>query len=139
MRETKFRGKRIDNGEWIYGFYGELTDGYSTKSYIIASSLTFNPSKSIYFTDNEVDPKSVGEYTYNQDKNSNEIYEGMSIRFKLPKTPYWAEERNQNPIGVVEYNPEKGGFVVVFREHGVRQHYVYFDCDIACECEIVED
>jgi hypothetical protein len=31
MREIKFRGKRIDNGEWVYG---DLTRYSETDSYI---------------------------------------------------------------------------------------------------------
>lgn len=27
MRDIKFRGKRVDNGEWVYGFWGNRPDG----------------------------------------------------------------------------------------------------------------
>lgn len=75
MREYKFRGKRVDNGEWVYGYYGELTDGETTKSYIMTNTVSFGSVTNVYFTDHEVDPETVGQFTGICDKNCVDIYE----------------------------------------------------------------
>lgn len=66
MREIKFRGKRLDNGEWLYG------------SLVILNGRYF-----IFDDVNEVDPTTVGEFTGLKDKNGKEIYEGDVIRSPL--------------------------------------------------------
>jgi hypothetical protein len=67
MRDYKFRGKRIDNGEWVYGNLVKTAYGlYIIPQNIIADQI---PKYS-------VDPKSVGQYAELLDINRKEIYEG---------------------------------------------------------------
>lgn len=56
-RPIKFRGKRIDNGEWEYGYYHEKDSAKDrNKAYII-------PSFASALYSYEVDPETVGQYT----------------------------------------------------------------------------
>ena len=60
MREIKFRGERVDNGEWVYGYYFQLGSHHYIRSDIHVW---------------EVHPETVGQYTGLKDKNGVEIYE----------------------------------------------------------------
>jgi uncharacterized phage protein (TIGR01671 family) len=77
MREIKFRGKRIDNGEWVYG--NSLNLG--NRHFIIPTITNGSWSKdrlSLKFLSPcyEVDPATVGQFTGLHDVKGREIYEG---------------------------------------------------------------
>ena len=74
-REILFRGKRIDNGEWVYGtvfYYKEENACYTINN---LSTLHFTNEDSS-FSGYRVNPKTVGQSTGLSDKNGVMIFQG---------------------------------------------------------------
>lgn len=91
MREILFRGKRVDNSEWILGFlrwYREV------EKYFI--------EKSIETRDYEIRPETIGQFTGLADKNGKKIFEGDIVKVK---------HNNEILTGKIEYLFDR--FVVV--------------------------
>lgn len=81
MREILFRGKRLDNGEWVEGFYirtkrhhciitGCINDGYVVYGHYANDVLM-----------DVVDPTTVGQFTGLLDKAGKRIFEGDVVEY----------------------------------------------------------
>lgn len=99
-REIKFRGKRCDNQEWVYGFLRERGFG----SYITFSHFEQTDDKTLTRIDEEVKvlTYSVGQCTNIIEKNGEEIYENDIVKWGHVKG---GEERPIR-VAIVEMNPD---------------------------------
>lgn len=129
-REIKFKGKRIDNGEWVYGYYFSSSCG---EHYILSNQTLpkpigkYAPMLNTYFA--KVIPESVGQQVIISGKK---FYVGDKIKFTQKNPPLG--QKPVSDIGVVEYNDRIGGYDIdrtldVGNVGGSTLWSLFIDCD----------
>lgn len=101
-RGIEFRGKRLDNDEWLYG---DLMHDDQGGCYIY-------PLDSLgLFAENKVDNDTVGQFTGMSDRHGNKVFEGDIVRKRdlTFKTEL---------VGVVVYNSAIGCFRIHSERNG---------------------
>lgn len=108
MREILFRGKRIDNGEWIIG---DLSQHKTGKKFIKCGD-----ARSSF----QVDENTICQFTGLLDKNGKKIWENDIVAHKYTK---YTEEPNEYPPFGAEEKVKK--YVVKWDNTGVYLGYRY--------------
>ena len=114
QREIKFRGKRVDNGEFIYGYLYQS----ELRSWITDSrNINLETHRNIAWF--QVIPETVGQYTGLNDRKKREMCEGDIVKRKGCK--------RFDSIGFCD-----GSFTIEFNGGGNDALQIFND-----ECEIV--
>ena len=122
MREILCKGKRVDNGEWVEGYYVTIGEKYH---YILTGKLDITQGYP-EFEHFSIVSETAGRFTGLTDKNGTKIFEGDIIRAK------WVHLNiTDTVVGIVKFID--AAFVLE-----TKNEYLFFEDNIfGIECEVI--
>ena len=110
-----YRGKREDNGEWVYGYLGifkgisQIFVPFTEEEEKENEGHIFSAIGGLWHT---VLPESAGECTNITDKNGKKIFEGDIVKREFTLWHGETKKTRETQIGVVVYSNRDCGFLV---------------------------
>ena len=141
MREILFRGKRLDNGEWVEGHLLRYEDGRARINQSHTDIFCYEKDNSIIQTVAfPVAPETVGQYTGLTDQNGKKVFEGDVV-----KMHYFFENFDQGTLGAFEDEEvldvvikiDMYGVAFETLDHEMRGHLCDYLQDPEAELEVI--
>lgn len=124
MRESKFRGKRLDNGEWVYGYYYTqiITHAGNRKS----RDHFIRTEQNIRY---EVDPDTVGQYTgiHDNSEDETEVFEGDVVEFFYGSKQYIGEVKFEAGTFILGCNRLPDSYITLLDIIEIDRDYFWID------------
>lgn len=102
-----YKGRRLDNGEWVRGYFVHLGDGRGRDSNRIYTGFAESDCGEFYPDFFEVDPETVSQYIGIDDVNGEPIFEGDVVTI--------CDSRRQGLPAPVKYSKDECAFVLARR------------------------
>ena len=121
MREILFKAKRIDNGEWVEGYYAERNG----KTFIGIDISIYGDIFEVFCTPVirwfEVDPKTLCQFTGLCDKNGKKIWESDIISYQRDNDDCpFPNKDTKKRFGKVFYQGFRSTFAIGMGKNGSR-------------------
>ncbi len=102
-----YRGKRLDTGEWVYGYYWKVP---KNDEFDLREQFNISNEKGSF----EVDPETVGQATRLKDKNGKKAYFNDLVKLRGPKEIFRIV---QDDFGIPLFITNKGHVQVDFKDY----------------------
>lgn len=118
-----YRGKRVDNGEWVVGYYCFIGYTNQEKRYII-------PTCASVFYGFEVIPETIGQYTGLTDNSGTDAFENDVLMYN--------DNFGRSVYGVIKYGEiphnvdrmQHVGFYINWVNDGAAEYRRWWRCDL---------